>query len=167
MTEQMPAAAQRPRATVAFVASGRPPTSNKSVGKKGGQAMAQYNRLYKAAGGALSNELTYATVYYFVPGYKPSNDADAGNVNKRVLDGLQGVAYDDDHVVRLVTSGVIDYGVSASGPLRVEQLDLTHVPAHALPDLATAIAQGTDHFLYVEVGPLRPAMMVFGIGEQK
>lgn len=156
-----------PRSTVAFVASGRPPTSNKPVGKYGAQAKEEYSRLYRASGGAHSNELSYAAVYYFVPGYRPNNDADAGNVHKRVLDGLQGFAYDDDHVVRLVTAGIVDYGATATGPLRVDQLDLTNVPAHALADLATAIATGIDHFLYVEIGPLRPSMMAFGIGETR
>jgi hypothetical protein len=156
-----------PRATVAFIAFGRPPTSNKSVGKYGALAKQQYSRLYRAAGGAHSNELSYAAVYYFVPGYRPNHDADAGNVHKRVLDGLEGFAYDDDHVVRLVTAGVIDYGATATGPLRVDELDLTNVPAHALADLATAIATATDRFLYVEIGPLRPAMMAFGIGETR
>jgi len=155
------------RATVAFVARGRPRTSNKNVGKSGERAKQEYSKLYAQAGGAKSEELSYATVYYFVPGYRPSNDADAGNIHKRVLDGLQGTAYEDDHVVRLITSGVIDYGPAAVGPLRVDQLDLTGVPALALADLAKAIASAADHFLYVEIGPLRPSMMAFGIGEER
>ncbi|HEU0133873.1 MAG TPA: hypothetical protein VFR28_03545 [Allosphingosinicella sp.] len=143
---------------------GRPPTSNKAVGKYGERAKARYSKLYGLAGGTKSNELTYAAVYYFVPGYRSSNDADAGNVHKRVLDGLEGHAFDDDHVVRFVMAGVIDYGPSAGGPLRVDELDLTGVPAHALPALAAAISSAEDHFLYVEIGPLRPEMMAFGMG---
>ena len=52
-----------PRSTVAFIAFGRPPTSNKTVGKYGAQAKQEYSRLYKVAGGAHSNELSYAAVY--------------------------------------------------------------------------------------------------------
>lgn len=154
-----------PRSVVAFVAPGRPPTSNKTVGKHGARAKLEYSRRYIAAGGAKSEEFSYAAVYYFVPGYRPSNDADAGNIHKRVLDGLQGVAYEDDHIVRIVTAGVIDYGPTANGPLRLEEIDLTRVPPSALEELATAIASAKDHFLYVEIGPLRPAMMAFGIGD--
>jgi hypothetical protein len=113
----------------------------------------------------MSDEFSYAAVYYFVPGYRPSNDADAGNVHKRVLDGLQGVAYEDDHVVRIIMAGVIDYGPTADGPLRVEEIDLTRIPPNALQELATAIESGSDHFLYVEIGPLRPAMIAFGLGD--
>ncbi len=155
------------RATVAFVAPGRPPTSNKNLKKHGERAKIEYSKLYDMAGGLKSDELSYAAVYYFVPGYRPSNDADAGNVHKRVLDGLTGVAYEDDHVVRLVMAGVIDYGPTAAGPLRVDELDLTGVPPHALAALATAIASAKDHFLYVEIGPLRPEMMKFGIGDSR
>lgn len=158
--------AGKERPTVAFLAPGRPRSSNKAVGKYGERAKAEYAKLYLAAGGAHSNDLSYAAVYYFAPGYRPSSDADAGNVHKRVLDGLEGAAYDDDHVVRLVTSGIIDYGAAASGPLKVDELDLTNVPAAVLTALAEAIATATDHFLYVEIGPLRPAMMAFGIGDQ-
>ena len=158
-------APDRPRPVVAFVAPGRPPTSNKTVGKHGERAKLEYSRRYIAAGGTKSDEFSYVAVYYFVPGYRPSNDADAGNIHKRVLDGLQGAAYQDDHVVRVVTAGVIDYGPTANGPLRLEEIDLTSVPASALNDLATAIASAKHHFLYVEIGPLRPAMMAFGIGD--
>lgn len=154
-----------PRPVVAFVAPGRPPTSNKTVGKHGERAKLEYSRRYIAAGGTKSDEFSYAAVYYFVPGYRPSNDADAGNVHKRVLDGLQGAAYEDDHVVRIVMAGVIDYGPTANGPLRLEEIDLTRVPPSALEELATAIASAKDHFLYVEIGPLRPAMMAFGMGD--
>lgn len=158
--------ASEARKTVAFVAPGRPLTSNKNVGKYGDRVKREYSRLYTAAGGTLSNELSYAAIYYFVPGYRPSNDADAGNVPKRVLDGLEGAAYDDDHVVRWVAAGVVDYGPTAKGPLSVDELDLTHVPAAALASLAIAIDAAAEHFLYVEIGPLRPAIMTFGIGDR-
>lgn len=153
------------RSVVAFVVPGRPPTSNKAVGRYGERAKLEYSRRYIAAGGTNCDEFSYAAVYYFVPGYRPSNDADAGNVHKRVLDGLQGTAYEDDHVVRIITSGVIDYGPTANGPLRLEEIDLTRVPPSALADLLAAIASAKEHFLYVEIGPLRPAMMAFGIGD--
>jgi hypothetical protein len=154
------------REVVAFVTRGRPLTANKVVGPAGARTKTGYGRAYAdAAGGRKSNDLCYATVYYFAPGYRPGRDPDAGNVHKRVLDGMTGRAYDDDRVVRLVTSGVIDYGPGVEGTVQLEEIDLSHMPRRALRDFANMVAKGRDHFLYVEVGPLSSSMFRFNMGK--
>jgi Holliday junction resolvase RusA-like endonuclease len=157
--------AAQDREVVAFVAKGRPFTSNKTVKAVGDIAKKRYGQAYaQAAGGRISNDLCYVIVWYFAPGYKPGNDPDAGNVHKRVLDGMEGKAYDDDNVARIVISGVIDYGRNVEGTIRLEEVDLSHMPRRALRDFAALIDKGLDHFLYVEVGPLRRSMYRFNAG---
>ena len=90
---------------VAFVVEGRPPSSNKNVGASGLRYQQHVAQLYRAAGGTWSNEHRYGVVYYFLRRYRPSRDADVGNVTKRLWDALTGVGYADDEVVRLQLAG--------------------------------------------------------------
>lgn len=152
------------RGVVSFVARGRPRSANRKVGRIGEAAKAGYVQLFIAAGGDRSEDQCYAMVYYFAPGYRPENDADAGNVHKRVIDGLKGTAFEDDHIVRLVIAGVIDYGPRTTGPISLDQLDLTGLPGDLLREVAGLLDAGAEHFLYVEVGPLRPFMYRFNLG---
>lgn len=153
------------RRTVAFVRPGRPPTSNKNVGGRGLDIQKSLAALYLAAGGTLSDEHCYGIVYYFVQNYSQATDADAGNVSKRIWDALQSVAYTDDHVVRFQSVGVIEIGQTRSGEISLESLDLTDVPQPALERLLELIAGGTKHVIYVEVGPIRPSMFAFNMGQ--
>lgn len=148
---------------VAFVRPGRPRTSNKNVGEIGERAKQDMQDLYRAAGGRSSERHRYGVVYYFVRGYRPATDADAGNVSKRVWDALEGVAYKDDHVVRLQLAGLVETGPVAAGEIIYQDLDLTGVPEPALTRLLELIASEERHFLYIELGPLRSPMFVFNL----
>jgi hypothetical protein len=114
------------RKPIAFVRAGRPPTANKNLRGKGAKVQEEFAGLYVAASGQFSAEHRYGVVYY-----RPETDADAGNVSKRIWDGLEGAAYKDDHVVRFQIAGVV--------------------------------GGGTKHVIYVEIGPVRPAMFSFDL----
>jgi hypothetical protein len=104
-----------PRSPVAFVRAGRPPSANKNLGAAGRRIQQQLAGLFREAEGVYSDAHRYGIVYYFVRNYRPSNDPDAGNVSKRVWDALEGVAYNNDHVVRLQIAGLIEIGQAPSG----------------------------------------------------
>jgi hypothetical protein len=152
-----------PTEPVAFVRAGRPPSANKNLGVAGRRLQQDLATLYREAGGVHSDTHRYGVVYYFVRGYRPSNDPDAGNVSKRIWDALEGVAYDDDHVVRLQIAGLIEIGQAPSGDLVVEDIDLADVPSRALNQLLGLIAEGVPHILYVELGPIRPSLFMFNL----
>jgi hypothetical protein len=145
--------------------SGRdaPPSSNKNLGAAGRRLQLELARLYGEAGGAYSDAHRYGIVYYIVRGYRASNDPDAGNVSKRIWDALEGVAYKDDHVVRLQIAGLLDIGQSQSGGVALEEVDLTDVPSGAMERLLGLIAQGVRDILYVELGQLRPSLLRFNL----
>lgn len=149
---------------VAFVRLGRPPTANKNLGTRGVKAQEDFAELYSAAGGRLSDEYRYGIIYYFVQGYSPATDADAGNVSKRIWDGLQGTAYRDDHVVRFQIAGLIETGQARSHGVAFEHLDLTDVPEAALVRLLELVGGGAKHVIYVEIGPVQPSMFAFNLG---
>lgn len=152
------------RAPVAFVRVGRPPSANKNLGTAGRRIQQELANLYREAEGAYSNAHRYGIIYYFVRNYRASNDADAGNVGKRVWDALEGVAYRDDHVVRMQVSGLIEIGQAPSGEVAFEDIDLTDIPAGALNQLLGLIAEGVPHILYVELGDIRPSLFMFNLG---
>jgi hypothetical protein len=109
----------------------------------------------------------YGIVYYFVRGYRPSNDPDAGNVSKRVWDALEGVAYDDDQVVRLQIAGLLEIGQARSGGLAIEDIDLADVPSRALNQLLELINKRVPHILYVELGHIRPSLFMFNLASNQ
>ena len=96
-------------------------------------------------------------------GYRAATDADAGNVSKRIWDALEGVAYEDDHVVRLQIAGVVETGPAQAGEITYASLDLARMPAAALAQLLELIASDERHFLYVELGPLRSSLFAFNL----
>jgi hypothetical protein len=148
---------------VAFVRPGRPPTANKNLRGKGAKVQEEFAGLYVAAGGQFSEGHRYGVVYYFVQNYRPATDADAGNVSKRIWDGLEGAAYKDDHVVRFQIAGLVETGRARWGEVAFEHLDLTDVPQSALEELLELVGGGTKHVIYVEIGPVRPAMFSFNL----
>jgi hypothetical protein len=152
-----------PRGPVAFVRAGRPPSANKNLGVAGRRLQQDLANLYREAGGLHSNTHRYGVIYYFVRGYRPSNDPDAGNVSKRIWDALEGAAYDDDHVVRLQIAGLIEIGQAPSGDLAIEDIDLADVPSRALDQLLGLINEGVAHILYVELGHIRPSLFMFNL----
>jgi hypothetical protein len=119
-------------------------------------------RLFVEAGGACLTEPLYGIVYYVAQQYRPTNDADADNLSKRLWDALQATAYDDDKLVRLRIAGVIAPS-SLPTAASLDDLDLTGAPDDVAGALAGFIAAGEDHNLYVEIGLLHPAMFRFGL----
>ena len=146
---------------IAFVRRGRPPTSNRNVGSRGAAFATDLHRLYRATGAPHLSGPLYGIVHHFVVGYDPHRDADAGAASKRVWDSLKGVAYDDDRDVVLRVSSRIDVGPAARS--EVSQIDVTNAPSEALDELMSAIEEGKEQFLYIEVGPYRPSMVPFGL----
>jgi hypothetical protein len=125
--------------------------------------MEKYRDLYHAAGGRSLSGHLYGIVYYFVRGFRPETDVDAGNVAKRVWDALEGMAYEDDQVVRLQLSGIVDTGPIRAGEVAYEELDLTQVPREALARVLELLAAEEPRFLYVELGALRSSMFTFNL----
>ncbi|MBU1383536.1 MAG: RusA family crossover junction endodeoxyribonuclease [Alphaproteobacteria bacterium] len=148
----------------AFVQAGRPLTSNRNVGRNGERVMEQYRASYGQQAGEPSDAHRYGIVHYFVRDYRPAVHADAGNIAKRVWDALEGIAYDDDHVVRLQISSVIAFGPTNVNGISYTDIDLSSVPAEAFADIIGNIEDGTEHFLYVELGALEPRMFAFALG---
>jgi hypothetical protein len=165
MSQSVPSKASIRRDVVAFIAKGRPLSTNGDLSARGRAMQVKYGQLYaQAAAGRLSDNPCYAAVYYFVPGYRPKIHPDAGNIHKRLIDGLQGKAFTDDHVVRLVLSGVVDFGETADAPLSIDELDLSHLPRRVLKEFVGLVAAERD-FVYVEVGPLGRSMFAFNLGK--
>lgn len=144
-----------------FVRAGRPATANKGGGSRSPAFTADVQRLFLTAGGSRLDEPLYGIVYYVAQRYRPATDADADNVSKPVWDALEGVAYDDDKLVRLRIAGVIA-PTSPSGVVSSDELDLFDVPGGIADEVAGYFSAGEAHILYVEVGLLRPAMFRFG-----
>lgn len=107
-------------------------------------------------------EPLYGIVYYIAQRYRSATDADADNVSKPVWDALEGVAYDDDKLVRLRIAGVIAPS-SLPDVASLDELDLTGMPGDVADALTGFITAGEAHILYVEIGPLRSAMFRFGL----
>jgi hypothetical protein len=113
---------------VALVLDQRPLSSNKNVGAGGVRYQQRLADLYRQAGGVWSNGYRYGLIYYLARQYRPKTDVDVGNISKRIWDALEGVAYDDDQVVRLQTRGLIETEGTDPGGIDLAQLDLTDVP---------------------------------------
>jgi hypothetical protein len=100
---------------VAFGLDERPLSSNKDVGARGVRYQQHLANLYRRAGGMWSNGYRYRLIYYLTRQYRPTTDPDVGNIGKRIWDALEGAAYDEDQVVRLLTSGLIETGGTDAG----------------------------------------------------
>jgi hypothetical protein len=104
---------------------------------------------------AMLDDLPYGVVYLFSlhdRGY------DADNISKPLWDALRGVAYRDASAVRLRVAGVLDMRT-----MDLASLDLTTIPERTTKGLLDLLGKEA-HVLYVEIGPLRPALYRFGIG---
>ena len=123
----------------------------------------QLAALYREAGGIRSNEHRYGVIYYLARRYNPKTDADAGNIAKRIWDALEGTAYDDDEVVRLQLTGLIETGGTDTPGVNLAELDLTAAPEAALASLLEKVDSRSRDLLYIEIGLLEPAMYVFNL----
>ena len=100
----------------------------------------------------------YSRVYYF---RNVAHQLDADNLSKPVLDALQGIAYDDDSIVKLRHSGIVDLTIED-----ISGFDVSGIPDNVLPDFLEKI--GTeDHVIYVEIGPLALNMYKFGLDSEE
>jgi hypothetical protein len=153
---------------ISFVRAGRPPTANKRLRGSRRRAGQELPELYRAAGGSAAEGHLYGIVYYFVRGYRPTNDADADNVSKRVWDALEGVAYQDDEVVRLRIAGVIETGGGPGNDSpRLEQIDLSDLSPDVARALLDLVGRQEAHILYVELGPLNGSMFLFNLAPDR
>jgi hypothetical protein len=73
------------------------------------------------------------------------------------------MAYEDEQVVRLQLSGIVDTGPIRAGEVAYEELDLTQVPREALARVLELLAAEEPRFLYVELGALRSSMFTFNL----
>ncbi|WP_451986921.1 RusA family crossover junction endodeoxyribonuclease [Azospirillum endophyticum] len=147
----------------AFVRPGRPATANKTSNKAKQRMNEEMPVLYREAGGVSRSGPSYGIVYCFVKNYRPATDADADNLSKPVWDALTGTAYQDDELVRLRMSGVIEVGAGPSDALSFADINLSAMPEPAASRLAELILGDAKHILYVEIGPLNPRMFVFNL----
>ncbi len=95
----------------------------------------------------------YASVYYF---HRRLSDQDADNISKPILDALEGLAYEDDRIVRFRQAAMFSLD---SDPL--SDLNLSGVPEEMLGPLLEMLER-EDHVLYVELGRLKFQQFRFG-----
>ena len=104
-------------------------------------------------GVTLMTEPLYGVTYYF---HQQPNQLDADNLSKPIWDALEKLAYQDDGVIQLRHSGIID----------LRQTDLTTFDLSKVPDQVAndiiAFAGTEAHIIYVEFGILAAEMFVFG-----
>jgi Endodeoxyribonuclease RusA len=94
---------------------------------------------------ALVEDELYAAIYYF---HKALGSQDADNITKPILDALKGAAYEDDKLIKLRQSAIIDVRSGAMGVI-----DLSRMPAELIKDFIENIDR-EDHSVYVEIGRL-------------
>jgi hypothetical protein len=95
----------------------------------------------------------YASIYYF---HRRPSEQDADNISKPILDALEGLAYEDDRVVRFRQAAMFSLD---SDPL--SDLNLSGVPEEILESLLEKLER-EDHVLYIELGRLSFQQFRFG-----
>ncbi len=113
--------------------------------------VAAFQRYHPSAVPITSN--LYGFVCYF---YKSKTQFDADNLSKPVWDALVNTAYQDDSIVRLRTSGLIDQDSN-----EIDAIDVTHMPDTVLDDFLDML-DDESHIIYVEMGPLDYGFFRFG-----
>src|SRR5215204_1542088 len=69
----------------------------------------------------------YAVIYYF---HRRRSDQDADNISKPILDALEGLAYEDDRIVRFRQAAMFDLTTDP-----ISTLDMSNVPGTILQQL--------------------------------
>ena len=99
------------------------------------------------------NQPLYGVVYYF---YRRNNQLDADNLSKPVWDALEGVAFENDLLIRLRHAGVVD----------LRSTDMTTFDLSKMPDTVAdnfiQMIGVEEHILYVEFGILHQSMFLLG-----
>lgn len=143
--------------TVAFVHRGKPAPAQKNRGPRGQALQAAVQEEYRRASSYQYEGPCYGLVIYVLGTYNPAVHADADGISKRIWDGLEGVAYEDDHIVRLRTNGILERQPGEGG-LNFSDFDLTAIPDAAAEALIRAVGDGVEDFLYVQLCGLRATM---------
>ncbi|MDM8521817.1 RusA family crossover junction endodeoxyribonuclease [Desulfococcaceae bacterium HSG8] len=95
----------------------------------------------------------YGKAYYF---HKESTQLDADNMSKPIWDALEGLAYEDDSIIKLRHAGIVDLRETD-----LELFDLSSIPDNVANSFLDMIGS-EKHILYIELGKLRNDMIVFG-----
>ncbi|RLC19757.1 MAG: hypothetical protein DRI57_06380 [Deltaproteobacteria bacterium] len=95
----------------------------------------------------------YGKVYYF---HRENTQLDADNLSKPVWDALEGLAYEDDSVIKLRHAGIIDLRETD-----MELFDLSLIPDNVANSFLDMVGS-ENHILYIELGRLRNDMIFFG-----
>lgn len=95
----------------------------------------------------------YGFVCYF---YRSKTPFDADNLSKPIWDALVKTAYQDDSIIRLRTSGLID-----QDSYELDAIDVTNMPDTILDDFLSML-DNANHIIYVEMGPLDYGFFRFG-----
>ncbi|MCP4351585.1 MAG: RusA family crossover junction endodeoxyribonuclease [Desulfobacterales bacterium] len=95
----------------------------------------------------------YGKAYYF---HRESTQLDADNMSKPIWDALEGLAYEDDSIIKLRHAGIVDLRETD-----LELFDLSSIPDSVANSFLDMIGS-EKHILYIELGKLRNDMIVFG-----
>lgn len=95
----------------------------------------------------------YSRIYYFK---NVAHQLDADNLSKPILDALEGFAYQDDSIVELRQSGIVDLTRDD-----ISGFDVSNMPESIFLDFLGAVGS-EDHLIYVEIGVLTKRMFEFG-----
>ena len=104
-------------------------------------------------GAAVSADSFYAVVYYF---HRVPSQQDADNISKPILDALEGLAYEDDRLVKFRQAAMFDL---VSDPLG--ELEMSNIPGEVFSRFLEML-DNEEHILYVEVGQLSFKQIRFG-----
>jgi hypothetical protein len=101
----------------------------------------------------LLTEPLYGVVYYF---HNRHNQLDADNLSKPIWDALEGLAFEDDLLIQIRHSGVVDLRSTD-----MTTFDLSDMPDNVAEQFIQMIGI-EDYILYVEFGNLHYRMFTFG-----
>ena len=95
----------------------------------------------------------YGKVYYF---HWESTQLDADNLSKPIWDALEGLAYEDDSIIKLRHAGIIDLRETD-----LQQFDLTSIPDDVADSFLDMVGS-EKHILYIELGKFLNNLIIFG-----
>lgn len=135
----------------AFLSNQKPRSVNARMTDRFQEGIRQSYREYCPDSEPLNDEL-YGVVYYF---HKRHNQLDADNLSKPIWDALEGIAFENDLLIRLRHAGVVD--------LRKDMttIDLSNMPDTVVDNFIQMLGV-EEHIVYVEFGILHQSMFLFG-----
>jgi hypothetical protein len=138
--------------TVAFVVDRQPPSAQKG---HNGRFEAEVGVAARTALGPTFS-LFSGPIYVRITWFRHKRSGpDLDNIPKRIIDGMKGVVFDDDHrVVQCILNRIdtqLDYTISDQ-----------HVSMGAYEQLLQMLEEPRPHILYVEAGPIMDVQVAFG-----